>query len=165
MMKKCIVPMGNKYTELGALATRIMKEHYLPFIPEKIVNEGVKSMFSHESLEKSEKDGMSYYFIKENENKDVGFLAVKTVGDELFLSKFYVDKDYRKSGFGRHAISFLEELAKNKNLKSIFCHCSKYNTGSLEAYRKLGFTQRGEYLDKVEGYQEVENVLVKPIVL
>ncbi|OHS95289.1 acetyltransferase [Tritrichomonas foetus] len=163
---KSVIPMGKQFHEMAKLAEGILREHYSKFHPMSRVDSWIKAAQSCEKIQEDSTSGMEYYFLKVG-HKNVGYIAVKPENEKkrLFLSKFYIDHQYRGNGVGRHAINFLEKLGKEKNMKDIYCYCSKYNTESLKAYEKLGFYIEADIITPVEGSDRVceENIMTKKI--
>ena len=55
----------------------------------------------------------------------------------MFVSKIYIRQSFRRRGI---AGQFLQEvLERSQGLHSVYLTVNKYNTGSIEAYRHLGF--------------------------
>lgn len=47
-------------------------------------------------------------------NKEICFASYRVVGDELFISEFFVQKEYRKSGVGRSLLKEILEVSLNE---------------------------------------------------
>ena len=126
---------------LVALAREIWIEHYTPIIgaeqveymPDKFQSEG--AIFSQINFE-----GYAYYmaFFK---GKLAGYLSIKPdeTTREVFLSKIYVEKSYRRLGIAKEFINMLKELYDNTQFNNIWLTVNKYNKGSIDAYKRLGF--------------------------
>lgn len=126
--------------EVAILAERIWREHYIPLIGREQTKYMLKKFQSEDAIAESIQSGMNYYMVF-CDNVLCGYAAAKhTVeGNTVFLSKFYVDKLYRGRGLSKKLLDEVCELAKRTHSKSIWLTCNKYNSLSLEIYRKLGF--------------------------
>jgi [ribosomal protein S18]-alanine N-acetyltransferase len=65
-----------------------------------------------------------------------------------YIKSICVDRPFRGQGVGRELIAFAENLFKG-NEKHIFLCVSDFNQGAQAFYKRLGFTQVGEFKDYV----------------
>src|SRR5262249_37745875 len=84
-------------------------------------------------------NGYEYFMIR-LDARPVGYIAVevKRAERELFLSKFYLLSSTRGTGLGRQAMDFVVELARLRELESVWLTVNKGNP-SVQIYEKLGF--------------------------
>jgi len=68
-----------------------------------------------------------------------GYSAVAQGSDGLYLSRMYVKQGYRRKGIARAMLDMIDAYAKKNKAKRIWLKCNRYNTASLESYKKLGF--------------------------
>jgi GNAT superfamily N-acetyltransferase len=68
-----------------------------------------------------------------------GYLAYEKRGDELFLSKIYLLKEYRGLGLGRAAMAFIKRKARELGCTRIALTVNKNNSRSIDAYLRMGF--------------------------
>ncbi|SFZ91874.1 Ribosomal protein S18 acetylase RimI [Flaviramulus basaltis] len=129
---------GSDYLLIETLADTIWREHYPSIISIKQINYMLKKFNSASAIENQIKEGFLFFYII-YDNIPVGYLSIKIETDYLFLSKFYVLKDFRGKGIGRYAFNFICELAVKFDLSSISLNVNKYNIDSIRAYEKLGF--------------------------
>ena len=93
---------------------------------------------SEQAIGEQVKKGFLYYLIKTN-NRQVGYFGVYQSDDDLLLSKFYIRSTERGKGLGRRAMIFIERLAIERSVTRIILTVNKYNSDTIEAYKKLGF--------------------------
>lgn len=73
-------------------------------------------------------------------NNIIGVLAVMNNGDNTIeLKNIAIDKKYQKKGFGKQAISWLEEFYKKKGVKIIYLGTGDQSLIQQKFYLKLGF--------------------------
>ena len=84
------------------------------------------------------KNNYLYYLIK-TDNNVVGYTGLHEEEGKLFLSKLYILKEYRGKGISSKTFEFIENLAKEKNLKSIWLTVNKNNNHAIEVYKHKGF--------------------------
>ena len=79
----------------------------------------------------------------------IGYIAIQTQKEALFLSKFYIKREFRSKGHGRKAMNFIIKQSKKLNFNKIFLTVNKYNTESIKIYEKLGFKQLGPIIQDI----------------
>ncbi len=148
---------------IESLAYKIWYEYYIPIIGKAQVDYMLEKFQSFLAIKKQINNGF-LYFLCEHENSPVGYMSVDIKEGELFLSKIYVDSVNRKKGYGKEMVAFLENLAKEKNLKKISLTVNKYNTESIKMYEKVGFVIFGKVMKDIgqgfvmDDYQMEKNV-------
>ena len=86
-----------------------------------------------------QEEGYVYYLIYADE-KPVGFTGLVPHKDgKMFLSKLYVQPEYRGKGIPRAAFAFISELSRKEGLNKIYLTVNKCNTHAIEVYRYYGF--------------------------
>ncbi len=121
-----------------ALAREIWTEHYTPIIGKEQVEYMLARFQSAQAIAEQLAAGYLYFLIEE-EGRFIGYLSVQQKERELFLSKIYVLAFRRGKGYGRKAVTFTEELAKEKGLNKIVLTVNKNNTLAIKAYEAIGF--------------------------
>jgi diamine N-acetyltransferase len=141
------------FNTISVLAKNIWTEHYTPIIGLDQVNYMLEKFQSEIAIQNQINiDNYKYYLII-YENTAIGYLSIKNNDDALFLSKIYIDKSCRGKGFGKIAINFIEEQAKDLNCQTIYLKVNKYNINSIMAYQKIGFIKTEElFIDIGNGY-------------
>jgi len=84
------------------------------------------------------KNNYEYYFIKFNDNI-AGYTGICEENGKLFLSKLYILKEYRGKQIASKTFDFIENLAKQKKLKSIWLTVNRNNNHAIEVYKHKGF--------------------------
>jgi ribosomal protein S18 acetylase RimI-like enzyme len=124
---------------LENLAREIWEEHYTSIIGADQVNYMMEKFQKAEVMHRQAlNEDYQYYFVIA-EDSLAGYMSFETRNQELFLSKFYLEKGFRGRGLARGMMRFLEEMARNENLIKIGLTVNKYNTSSIGAYQAIGF--------------------------
>lgn len=131
------------------LASIIWNEHYVPIIGQDQVDYMVKSFQSAEAMEKQINDENYEYYLIEHLSEPSGYISIKLMGNELFLSKFYVIKEKRGTGLGKTGLKFVINQAKELGASAITLTVNKYNTNSIKAYEKMGFKITGSIVSDI----------------
>lgn len=84
------------------------------------------------------KNGYEYYLIKADNNV-AGYTGLHEENGKMFLSKLYILKEYRGKQVASKAFEFIENLAKEKKLKSVWLTVNKNNNHAIEVYKHKGF--------------------------
>ena len=96
----------------------------------------VENFQSEQAINKQiENENYTYYFIIQNGQK-AGNFGISDKKDYLFLSKLYIQKDFRHKGLGTKAFEEIKQLANGKKIQLTV---NKHNINSINAYKKWGF--------------------------
>lgn len=137
------VATQEQISTLEKLAHEIWTEHYTPIIGREQVEYMLNKYQSRDAIFSQIKDEGYKYFLIESERKAIGYIAVLEKEESLFLSKYYVHISHRKKGIGKKALDFIEQLARNMNLKKIYLTVNKNNKIAITVYEKMGFRNTG----------------------
>ena len=149
-----IIPVTNMELvySLVPVAEEIWREHYIPIIGEKQVEYMLEKYLSAEALVEQINSGYEYFLLS-YDYTFAGFAGIKEADGKLFLSKLYVDKDFRGKGIASYMFQKFVEICKMHELKKIWLTCNRNNTASLAVYKHLGFVSvREEATDIGEGF-------------
>ena len=138
------IETDEQICELCTLAKEIWNEYSICFIDQDQIDYMLEK-FQSEQAVKGQINFQKYrYYFLEEDGENIGYFAVQQKKDELFLSKFYIKKDYRSRGYGRKAFLAINEVAKELELSKITLTVNKYNFVAVCVYEKLGFERVGE---------------------
>ena len=132
---------------LNRLAVRIWRDHYTSIIGREQTEYMLEKYQSEEVIFDSIQTGTMYYMAF-CDDVLCGYAAAKHIdeGNTVFLSKFYVDRLYRGRRLSKKLLEMVQQLAKGYKAKSIWLTCNKYNSLSLDIYKRLGF----EVIDQIQ---------------
>ncbi|MBQ9081170.1 MAG: GNAT family N-acetyltransferase [Clostridia bacterium] len=123
---------------LAQTASQVWHEYFPCILSLEQIDYMVEKFQSKQAIENQLKEGYEYYFL--NVDGAVGgYICLKEYPDYLFLSKFYILKDFRSKGYGRKAFEFMVNRAKEAGLNKIRVSVNKYNSSSIKVYEKFGF--------------------------
>ena len=135
-----------------SLAKEIWSEHYTSIIGVQQVKYMLEKFQSKKAITEQIFNGYIYFLIEDNESY-VGYIAILPKNSELFLSKFYLKASNRGKGLGKKSIQFLEEFAVREKLQKITLTVNKNNINSIKAYEKFGFKNSGAIVQDIgSGY-------------
>ncbi len=161
-----MVPVNNDMLidEVARLAKKIWFDHYSSIIDEGQIEYMVNKYQSKKAI-KNQIEAESYqYFIMEYDGENAGYCGMKKEKESMFLSKLYVDKEYRKKGIAKYGINFLSKICKRDSMKKIWLTVNRNNIGSVHAYEHLGFVMaRTQVAEIGEGYVMDDYIMEKII--
>ena len=120
---------GNWPAEGAKERSRKEFEHHLP--------DGIHS-----------KDQYLYSIVAEEGNK-IGVLWVQVKDRKGFIFNFVIDEEFRGKGFGKQALSALDEKLKSMDVESVALHVFGDNLSAQELYKKMGFQITGIHMRKI----------------
>ncbi len=129
----------EKFKQLAELANIIWHEYWTEILsPEQIDYMVDKFQSENAIINQYKNENYTYYFITLNK-ENIGYFGISEKQYFLFLSKFYIKKDFRHNRFGTKAFELIKKIAKDKNYKSIKLTVNKYNKNTIQIYLKWGF--------------------------
>jgi GNAT superfamily N-acetyltransferase len=75
----------------------------------------------------------------------VGF-SFEFRGHDAFVDELYIEADYRRRGYGRQALAFLEKNAPELGVNAVHLEVDRGNGPAIELYRHAGYVDHGRYL-------------------
>ena len=94
------------------------------------------------------KDQFLYSIVDEEINNKMGLLWVQVRGQNAFIYDFLIDEEFRGKGFGKQALTAMDEELKSMNVQSVGLHVFGDNTNAQELYKKMGFQITGMHMKK-----------------
>ncbi|UCF13960.1 MAG: GNAT family N-acetyltransferase [Phycisphaerales bacterium] len=135
---------------VARLAFEIWNQRFVPIIGKAQVDYMVEKFQSKKAIKEQIERGYSYYLIQADGDY-IGYSGICPKEDELFLSKLYLRVSQRGKGYGREAVKFLENLARDRGLGKITLTVNKNNTDTIRAYERFGFTNQGPIVQDIGG--------------
>ncbi len=143
----------DEILELARLAEEIWREYYISIITIEQIDYMINQFQSVPAIELQIQQGYEYYLIRYL-NRSVGYLSVKVEPSrKLFLSKFYIGKEYRGRGYASLTMAFLKRLCAERELSHIWLTVNRHNEPSIKIYEKMGFKiEREQVADIGNGF-------------
>ncbi|MBQ8346696.1 MAG: GNAT family N-acetyltransferase [Alphaproteobacteria bacterium] len=149
--------------DAARLANGIWHEHFTPIIGEKQVDYMLDRFQSAPAIAEQIRQGYLYFALI-LDHRQIGYVAFRIDDDALFLSKLYIQKEFRGRGFSHTVITYAEKLAREQAKPVIRLTCNKNNVSSLAIYKKIGFEiVREEKADIGSGFFMDDYILEKQI--
>jgi len=156
----------EEIAELTQLAAEIWREYYVSIITIEQIDFMIEKFQSVSAItEQIHHQGYEYYLIS-HDDFAVGYMSVRQDEGKLFLSKFYIRKEYRGRGYAGQATAFLEQLCKDRNLSHIWLTVNRHNESSIAIYKKKGFrTVREQIAEIGNGFVMDDYIMEKEILI
>lgn len=125
---------------LSELARRIWLQHYTHIISKEQIEYMLQKMYSKESLEDQILVKQHRFFLIQHYSEIIGFLSVfNESGSDWFLSKFYIDQNFSRKGYGQLAFG---QILKILNPEKMQLTVNRQNYKAINFYFKIGFRIR-----------------------
>lgn len=125
--------------KLAILASEIWHEYWVEILSKEQIDYMVDNFQSENAIKNQiENENYTYFYIN-NEAQNIGYIGLSKKQNYLFLSKFYIKKDYRNKGIGTKVFEFIKDFATKNYYKKIQLTVNKNNTNTIKAYKKWGF--------------------------
>lgn len=140
----------HQIKQVANMAYKIWNEHYTPLIGREQVNYMLSKFQSVQAIDKQIREG-HHYFLAKYDDKPAGYfsIVIDKPHNSMFISKLYVDRDFRKRGIAKSCIAFIEDISRNLRLDKIWLTVNKDNINAIEAYEKLGFENTGPIVQDI----------------
>ena len=85
-------------------------------------------------------------------NTSVGYIVLtigfsfEFHGHDAFIDELYIDASHRRHGFGRQAVAYLEEKAREMGVNAVHLEVDRGNDPAFELYRRVGYEDHDRFL-------------------
>lgn len=159
------VETEEQIEQVARIAEPIWYATYEPIIGADAVAYMIDKFQSVPAIHRQLKEeGYVYYLVGVN-GKPVGFIGLVPHKDgKMFLSKLYVQPEYRGHGIPRAAFAFIAKLCREAGLDKIYLTVNKRNTHAIEVYKHYGFYEIDAVVSDIGcGYVMDDYILQKDV--
>ncbi len=150
--------------KVAGLARIIWREHFTPIIGAGQVAYMLEKFQSAVAIREQLRNGGMRYFLIRPAADCVGYFAIKPQDEELFLSKFYILAEHRGRGYGRKALAFIEDLAREDGAAFITLTVNRHNSGVIRVYEKMGFAVVSSQVEAIGGGYVMDDYVMQKLV-
>ncbi len=138
--------------EVARLAREIWPEHYRPIIGQAQVDYMLEKFQSPSAIARQLAEQYEYYLVLDG-GKSAGYLAIvpNVAASKLLLSKIYVRKELRGRGVGKAMLEFVENICRERGIRTLWLTVNKNNSRSIAWYRQTGFRNAGPTVQDIGG--------------
>ena len=134
------VKTDEEINKLADLASEIWHSYWPKILSPAQIDYMVAKFQSFNAIKEQIEDENYIYNIMEENSNPIGYFGLCPKEDYIFLSKIYIKEEYRGQGKGKEAFKKIIDTAKHHNKNSIRLTVNKYNTNTIKAYEKWGFS-------------------------
>ena len=148
---------------LAATANEIWHEYFPCILSNEQIDYMVEKIQSKQPMTEQIADGYLYYLVQLNDNI-IGYIGLHPEKEKLFLSKLYLKQEARNHGYASQMLQFIEQIARELGLSSIYLTVNKNNEHSIAVYKKKGFlTVKDQVADIGNGFVMDDYIMEKTI--
>ncbi len=150
---------------VAQIAEPIWYATYEPIIGADAVAYMIDKFQSVPAIHRQLKEEGYVYCLISADGKAVGYIGlVPHKEGKMFLSKLYVQPEYRGQGIPRAAFRFISGLCREEGLKEIYLTVNKQNTHAIEVYKHHGFYEIDAVVSDIGcGYVMDDYILQKDV--
>lgn len=138
------VTTAEETAEVARLAAEIWQEYYVSIITIEQIDYMIEKFQSAPAItDQIHHQGYEYYLIHNGDGSIAGYMSAREEDGKLFLSKFYIGKEYRGRSYASQALAFLEKLCEDRNLTHIWLTVNRDNESSIVVYKKKASVSYG----------------------
>lgn len=136
-----LIQTQEQIDKLSSLAFEIWREHFPKIIGGAQTEYMLIKFLSPSAIRENIANNMQFFAYVEPQNPEeyLGFCAILPDNTGLYLSKFYVKKEFRGKRLSSQAIDFLKAICKENNYPRLYLSCNKNNLNTIEIYQHFGF--------------------------
>ncbi|MBQ5899371.1 MAG: GNAT family N-acetyltransferase [Alistipes sp.] len=123
---------------LAKVARIVWREANVAFCTPEQVEYMIERYQSFEAISGQLMHGYRYFLIEEGD-VIMGYFGVQPQGERLFLSKFYILKEYRGRKLFSLGLQYMIDLCKENSLESIYLTVNRNNTHAYKVYLAKNF--------------------------
>lgn len=130
---------SKDFRQLEPFAASIWEQHYTPIIGGDQVAFMLNKYQSAEAMFDQFSAGYKYALVIFGGQKAGYFAYDFKVEKEVFISKLYIHKDFRRIGLGKRVLDFITKEAQAQGCTAMTLSVNKDNSNSIQFYISYGF--------------------------
>ena len=144
---------------VAGLAARIWSEYWADKLKEGQTEYMVNKFQSFQPIKDSIADGYEYYILKSG-GQDIGYTGFNFEEDRVFISKIYLNRDYRGLGLSAQILDMIKARALSEGFHKAYLTVKRDNIQAINAYKRAGFVVSGQAdTDIGNGYEMNDYIL------
>lgn len=151
-----LVDEEKEFKSIEMMAGIIWPVFYKSILPKDEIIYILKEYLSVEGIKKQSNSGTTFVIIYEEDIK-AGFMSYKFFDDYIYINNLYILPQYRDKNVGQEALVYLSQFKLPLEI-----HINSLNLDTIEAFKHLGFVQKGLINDDIgNGYINKDVILRK----
>jgi GNAT superfamily N-acetyltransferase len=163
-----VLTVDDDLRAIGSLAERIWSEHYPEIISWAQIHYMLERTYTPQLIASEIASGVRW-LCAADDSGPCAFAAYAAQADgRVRLDKLYVLRSHRGQGIARRLLDELIEWCAGadveKPVRRIYLTVNKHNSGSIEAYRRMGFSVEGSQVADIgHGFVMDDYVMGRPL--
>ncbi len=154
-----IVDNDLQVARVAGMAARIWSEFWADKLKEGQTEYMVNKFQSFQPIKDSIDKGYEYYILKSG-GQDIGYTGFNFEEDRVFISKIYLDRDYRGLGLSAQILDRIRARALSEGIHKAYLTVKRDNLQAINAYKRAGFIVSGQAdTDIGNGYEMNDYIL------
>ena len=164
MIKIRPIQKTSEIETVASMAKIVFHEVYDPYTPVEFVEKFIQTNQSLSAIENQiQNENYHYYFLLEN-NQLTGYLGLQLMETKMTISKFYILKEYRGKGIGKHSLKFINDLAQKNSIKTLQLQVSEHNHQAIKIYEQNGYHIESTNINtNVDGTEVKDYLMIKEL--
>ena len=155
---------SNDFRQLEPFAASIWEQHYTPIIGADQVAFMLNKYQSAKAMSDQFSAGYKYAVVICGDQKAGYFAYDGKAEKEVFISKLYIHKDFRRRGLGRRILDFISNEARVLGCTAMTLSVNKDNSNSIQFYIAYGFqTIKAQKVAIGEGFYMDDYLISYPV--
>lgn len=155
---------SNDFRQLEPFAASIWEQHYTPIIGADQVAFMLDKYQSAQAMFDQFSAGYKYALVICGGQKAGYFAYDGKAEKDVFISKLYIHKDFRRRGLGRRILDFISKEARALGCAAMTLAVNKDNSDSIQFYTAYGFqTIKAQKVAIGEGFYMDDYVMSCPV--
>ena len=143
----CRSAVAEDYNQIVTMCKSSMVATYGGFLDEEAMRPWAEGIETDNYVRKM----LSEMIVAEENGKIVGVVCINN--DEIDLLWIHIER--RRNGIGKKLMEKAEVALSERDYKEAKLECAEPNTPAMKFYRKLGWNERGKFLDEMSGVNKV----------
>lgn len=155
---------SNDFRQLEPFAASIWEQHYTPIIGADQVAFMLNKYQRAQAMFDQFSAGYKYAVVISGGQKAGYFAYDGKAEKDVFISKLYIHKDFRRRGLGRRILDFISKEAKALGCTAMTLSVNKDNSDSIQFYTAYGFQKiKAQKVAIGEGFYMDDYVMSCPV--
>ena len=124
------------------IADKVWREHYKGILSDEQIEYMIDEFQSPTAITRQMVNKHYEYYLLDNDEAYIGYVAIVKEEGELFISKIYLLSEFQHKGYGKAAVDKIKETAIREGISKIWLTVNKNNVNAVKAYKKYGFENK-----------------------
>ena len=129
----------EEVVRVADMADSVWRSHYGDILSEDQIDYMIDKFQSPSAITSQMVNEHYEYYLLDNDEAYIGYVAIVKEKDGIFISKFYLLSQFQHKGYGEAVVDKIKEIASKEGLSRLWLTVNKNNANAIKAYEKYGF--------------------------